>query len=270
MGKFAGVIKILRLPTMLSFSFCSCAGTLVAAKALDFPSFLFSILCMSLFMVVNDLSDEELDRSAGKQRNPLVSGELKPVDVKAMSIAYFMGCALMIPAINVPLGILAMFLSTTYSLFLRTKSRPLLDMIWHGILLAILAAIGYLQCKPPSTPLLILFSGIFLISVACELLQEIHGYETDLNHVHTTVTILGKGRSLTVFKACLMGSLMTYLVSIAVGILPSMMLLAFPLFIFLVPPISRMKHDTGAFKTFYRRSFMIVAALITLLLFSSL
>jgi len=255
---------------MLSFASCSCVGSIVAAKTLDFSAFLFSVLCMSLFMVVNDLSDEELDRSAGKQRNPLVSGELKIVDVKAMSVAYFVGCFLMVPSINVPLGTLAIFLSVSYSLFLRTKSRPLLDMIWHGTLLAILAAIGYLQCKPPDTPLLVLFSGIFLISVACELLQEIHGYETDLNHVQTTVTILGKGRSLALFKACMLGSLMLYIVSIAAGVLPSVMLLAVPIFIFLVPPLSRMEHDANAFKTFYRRSFMIVAALMILLLVGSL
>lgn len=266
LGKLKGFIKLLRPPVLLSFSFCSCVGSLVAVKTLNLPTFLFAVFCISLFLAVNDLSDEKLDRFAGKLRNPLVGGELKPADVKLISIACFLGCVLLLPSITLSLGVLSIFLSLSYSLFLRTKGRPLLDLVWHGLFLANLTAIGYLQYKPLDTPLLILFSGIFLLSVASELMQEIHGYETDLNNVHTTVTTLGKNRGITVLKMCLLGSLAIYFISIIVGVLPKKMLFAVPIFPILVPPLSHMENSAGAIKTFYRRSFIIIVALAVLLI----
>jgi len=167
---------------------------------------MFSAFSTAFGFVVNDLSDAELDRSAGVIRNPVSTGELsrgRCISVALLLLLVSLAALSRLSFRNRLLGMVVIFLYFTYSWIVRAKARPMLDVAYHGLCLAILATMGYTEYRPFDVDCLLGVSIVFLLSAMSQVLQEIRDYETDRNMIKTTVTSLGKRRSLVLCLAFL-------------------------------------------------------------------
>jgi 4-hydroxybenzoate polyprenyltransferase len=142
-AEFLGIIyKTTRLPSTLGFTSAALTGTIFAGSPID----LRTVARAAFGFAVNDLSDAEFDRSAGVIRNPVSTNELNRG--KSIFLALFL---LLVSVVALPplsqrnqlLGLVVVFLYLTYSWLVRAKARPILDVVYHGLYLAILAVMGF-------------------------------------------------------------------------------------------------------------------------------
>jgi len=216
-----GLAKMVRLRTFLLFFLAAPIGSLVASSMILFEgvvSMMFAGFTIMFGLVLND--------------------------VEAL---IFLSLSLsMIPFLNLYnqiLGLIVIILSYTYSSGIRAKSKPLIDVIYHGLCLAIFAAVGYIQQKPFDVRCLLLSTVIFFLSGVSQIFQQIRDWESDQKMRATTVIRLGKRKSLIL---CLVFfSIVFTLFALApfYGIVPFEYLLLLPLTYFVVSPIVKTIRD---------------------------
>ncbi len=204
------------------------------------PVLLFVAVSSTFGFVINDIADAELDRKAGKLRNPVASGDLS-VAVAWALVVVLLGVATLsiylLSFLNRFLGILVIMLFGGYSFGLRAKARPGFDIVSHASWNAIYGVIAYSVYRPLDFVGAGLSGMLFLLSMLTELVNEIRDHDSDRDMIRTTVTLVGKKRAL---KACVMllFLLLALFVSVVlVGGLPWVLLVFSPSIIFLVAPI---------------------------------
>ena len=244
-----GLAKMVRLRTFLLFFLAAPIGSLVASSMILFEgvmSMMFAGFTIMFGLVLNDVEDAELDKLAGKNRNPIATRELSKREGFFIALIFLSLSLSMIPFLNLYnqiLGLVVIILSYTYSSGIRAKSKPLIDVIYHGLCLAIFAAVGYIQQKPFDVRCLLLSTVIFFLSGVSQIFQQIRDWESDQKMRATTVIRLGKRKSLIL---CLIFfSIVFTLFALApfYGIVPFEYLLLSPLTYFVVSPIVKTIRD---------------------------
>ena len=203
---------------------------------------MFSAFSTAFGFVVNDLSDAELDRSAGVIRNPVSTGELSRGKCIVVALFFLLVSVIALSSLSLQnqlLGLVVIFLYFTYSWIVRAKARPMLDIAYHGLCLAILATMGYTEYRPFDVSCLLGVSIVFLLSAMSQILQEVRDYETDRNMIRTTVTSLGKRRSLVLCLTLFASAFSISLLLISNGAVPLEVLLLSPLTYFIIAPITQ-------------------------------
>lgn len=205
-----------------------------------FPVLLFVAVSSVLGFVINDIADAELDRRAGKLRNPVASGDLSVVAAWGL-VVVLLGVATLsiylLSFLNSLLGILVIMGLCGYSFGLRTKTRPVLDVVWHALGGAIYGVMAYSVYRPLDFVGAGLSVTLFLLSMLAELVNEIRDYDSDRGMIMTTVTWVGKKRALKACVALLFLALALFVSVVLVGGLPPILLLFSPSIIFFVTPI---------------------------------
>ncbi len=175
---------------------------------------IFSVFSTTFAFVVNDLSDVKLDRSAGVLRNPVSTGELSLGGIISLALSFLLVSLASLFFLSLQtrlLGLVVIFLYFTYSWLVRAKARPILDIVYHGLCPAILTIMGYTKYRSFDATCFILASMVFFISAMSQILQEVRDYETDRKMIKTTVTLLGKRRSLILCLAFCTSALTIFL-----------------------------------------------------------
>jgi len=234
---------------------------------------MFSAFSTAFGFVINDLSDAELDRSAGVLRNPFSTGELSNGKGIILAVFLLLVSTMALSSFNLKnqlLGLVVIFLYFTYSWIVRAKARPILDVAYHGFSLAILATIGYAEYRSFNIVSLLLASLVFFLSVISQILQEVRDYETDRRVVRTTAILLGKKKSLILCLAFFTSAIMITIILLFYGTIPFEILLLSPLAYFIMVPIIQAirndEHESMLRKIRERRLIMIAALIVTLIL----
>lgn len=204
------------------------------------PVLLFVAVSSIFGFVINDIADAELDRKAGKLRNPVASGDLSVAPAWTL-VVVLLGVATLsiylLSFLNRLLGILVIMLFGGYSFGLRAKARPGLDVVSHASWNAIYGVMAYSVYRPLDFVGVGLSGMLFLLSMFVEFVNEIRDHDSDRDTIRTTVTLVGKKRAL---KACvvLLFLVLALFVSVVVlGGLPWVLLVFSLSIIFLVTPI---------------------------------
>ena len=191
-------------------------------------------------LVFNDVEDSELDGLARKHRNSVAAGELSRKGGLIIALTFLTLSLLMIPLLNLYnqiLGLIIIFLFYSYSSGIRAKSKPVLDVLYHGLCPAIFAIIGYISQAPFDVSCLIFSTMIFFLSGVSEILQEIRDWESDRKTIETTVTKLGRKSSLFLCLVFLSAVFVLFTSASLNGILPFEYLILSPLTYFVISPI---------------------------------
>jgi 4-hydroxybenzoate polyprenyltransferase len=204
------------------------------------PVLLFVAVSSIFGFVINDVADAELDRKAGKLRNPVASGDLSLVAAWAL-VVVLLGVAglsiYLLSFLNRLLGILVIMLFGGYSFGLRAKTMPGLDVVCHASWSAIYGVMAYSVYRPLDFVGAGLSVMLFLLSMLAQLVNEIRDYDSDRDMIRTTVTLVGKKRALKACIVLLFLVLALFVSLVLVGGLPWILLIFSPSIIFFVAPI---------------------------------
>lgn len=204
------------------------------------PVLLFVAVSSIFGFVINDVADAELDRKAGKLRNPVASGDL-PVAAAWALVLFLLGVAslsiYLLSFLNRLLGILVIMLFDGYSFGLRAKTRPGLDVVCHASWSATYGVMAYSVYRPLDFVGAGLSVMLFLLSMLAQLVNEIRDYDSDRGMIKTTVTLIGKKRALRACVVLLFLVLALFVSVVLVGGLPWILLVFSPSIIFFVAPI---------------------------------
>ncbi|MFH0896467.1 MAG: UbiA prenyltransferase family protein [Candidatus Bathyarchaeota archaeon] len=275
--QFLGAIyRAIRFSSILCFTSTTFVGAILASSTIDFRMvwlLTFSAFSTALGFLLNDLSDAELDKSAGVMRNPVSTGELSRG--KGTMIASFFLLVSMTPLSylslqNQLLGLVVIFLYFTYSFIVRAKARPVLDVAYHGLCPMILATMGWTECRPFDVTCFLLASLVFLLHGVSQILQEVRDYETDRHMIRTTVTLLGTRRSLILCLAFFASAFAVCLPLLFYGVIPLQILLLSPLAYFIIAPIFRAirneEDEKRMLKEIQEKRLILIAASIAALI----
>jgi len=202
---------------------------------------LFFVAASSIFgFVINDIADTELDRRAGKLRNPVASGDLSVAaawDLVLVLSGIVIATIYLLSFLNRLLGILVILLFAGYSFWPRAKTRPGLDIICHGSWSATYGLMAYSVYRPVDFVGVALSGILFLLSVFVELVNEIRDHDTDTDMIRTTVTLVGKKAALKACIVLLFSAFVLFVSVVIIGKLPWALLVFSPSIILLVAPI---------------------------------
>ena len=238
---------------------------------------LFSITSAAFGFIVNDISDAELDGLSEDKRNPISTNELskeKSITVALFSLLSSILSLSYLNPRNQQLGIFIIFLYFTYSWIIRAKARPVLDVVYHGLCLAVLATIGYTEYGPLDVKGIYFVSIVFLLSSLSQVLQEIRDHDTDRTMISTTVTLLGKRRSLMLSLFLIVSTFPFIFLLLFNGIVPYGLLFLTPLAYFIIAPIIRAlineAYEEKMLKEVRERRLILIGILLTALLLGSI
>ena len=204
------------------------------------PVLLFVAVSSMFGFVINDITDAELDRKAGKLRNPVASGDLSAAAAWGL-VVVLLGVATLsiylLSFLNRLLGILVIMLFGGYSFGLRAKARPGLDVVSHASWNATYGVMAYSVYRPLDFVGVGLSGMLFLLSMFVEIVNEIRDHDSDRDLIRTTVTLVGKKRALKACVVILFLVLAIFVSVVLVGGLPWVLLVFSLSIIFLVAPI---------------------------------
>jgi len=190
--------------------------------------------------VINDIADAELDRNAGKLRNPIASNDLSVSAAWKLALV-FLGVAILslypLDLLGKLLGIVVITLFSGYSFGLRAKIRPGIDVICHASWNALYGIMAYSVYRPLDFIGAELTGLLFLSSMLVELLNEIRDHDSEKEMIRTTATAIGKRGALKICILILLLVLSLFVGLIITGGLPRILLIFSPSIIFLVKPI---------------------------------
>jgi 4-hydroxybenzoate polyprenyltransferase len=204
------------------------------------PVLLFVAVSSIFGFVINDIADAELDRNAGKLRNPVASGDLSVAAAWGLVVVLLSVTALSIyflSFLNGLLGILVILLFAGYSSGLRIKGRPGFDVVCHASWNTLYGVMAYSIYRPLDYVAAGLGGILFSLSMLAELINEIRDHDSDKAMIRTTVTLVGKKMAL---KACVLLLFLVFALFVSivlVGGLPWVLLVFSPAIIFLIAPI---------------------------------
>ncbi len=237
-------LSLLRLNEHVLYAvFSSVFGYAVAgglASLVLVPLVLFSVLSMSFGFAVNDLSDVELDRSRGKNRNPVAIGALSESGAVMTALLLLLGalvCLTFLPAGSLVTGVVTLVGLYLYSGGVRAKVRAAWDLVFQlapsGIVLA-----GYLTVRNFDWVALVLAAMTFLIGAMSQLLQEVRDINCDSKFFRNTAILLGPKRALVLCVAMMSMFLALGATLVVTAGLPWVTLGAAPLLPFLFTPLA--------------------------------
>lgn len=211
---------------------------------------LIFVATSSIFgFVINDIADAELDRKAGKLRNPVASGDLPQFTAWKLALIFLGVAILSLYSLDLPgklLGIIVITLFGGYSFGLRAKVRPGVDLLCHASWNAIYGAMAYTVYRPFGYVGLVLCGLLFLSSMLMELLNEIRDHDSEIDMIRTTATVVGKRGAMKICIIILLLILSLFVSLVIMGGLPWVLLIFSPSIIFLVRPIvSALKSGQG-------------------------
>lgn len=256
-GAFASTVSldaIGRIVRFHEYGPCYLVSALACAFVARFPvdgrilPVLIFVAASSVFgFVINDIADADLDKKAGKLRNPVSSGDLS-VGAAWNLVVVLLGIVIvsmyLLTFLNRLLGVLVILLFAGYSFGPRVKARPGLDIVCHASWSATYGLMAYSVYRPVDFVGAAFCGTLFLLSMFVELVNEIRDHDSDRDMIKTTVTLVGKKAAL---KACiiLLFSAFALLVAVVlVGRLPWALLVFSPSIIFLVTPIiNALRHQ---------------------------
>jgi len=221
------------------------AGAVLAGSFIDLRMvwlLMFSAFSTAFGFVVNDLADAELDGSVAVIRNPVSTGKLsrgRGISFAFLLLLVSLAALSSLSLYNQLLGLVVIFLYFTYSWIVRAKAKPMLDIAYHGFCLATLATMGYTEYRPFDVNCLLFVSIVFLLSAMSQILQEVRDYKTDRNMIRTTVTFLGKRKSLILCLALFTSAFPVLLLLLFYGAVPLLILILSPLTYFIIAPITQ-------------------------------
>lgn len=266
------IFELSRFKSTLKFVLATVSGLIIAYPNIDFsviPLLLFTGFSTAFGFVINDISDVEVDKLAGKARNPIVTGKISETTGTLLASYYLLAALLALHFLsshNQMLGFTVLFLYYTYSFIVRAKAKPFLDVIYHSVCLAIFPLMAYTQYRPVDNTCLLLAGAIFLLSGMSQLLQEVRDYESDRKIIKTTVILLGKRTALTLCLAFFMSAFTAFLISPLYGIVPYELLLLSPLAYFIAAPIFKTirdeTHQDNMIKEIKQKTTLIVGVLL--------
>jgi len=205
-------------------------------------------------------------------RNPVSTGELSLGRCISLALSFLLASLVTLFSLSLQnqlLGLAVIFLYFTYSWLVRAKARPVLDISYHGLCLAILATIGYAGYRPFDITCFLLASLVFLLSATSQILQEVRDYETDRKMVKTTVTLLGKRMSLILCLAFFASAFAIFLLLLFYDVVPLEILLLSPLAYFIIAPIIRAIHNEeyeDMLREIRKKRLILIAILIAVLI----
>jgi len=270
------IYKTIRLPSTLGFTSAAFAGVVLAGPHIGLRVvwlLIFSMSSAAFGFVANDLFDAELDRSAGVTRNPVSTGQLSRRGSIAVALFFLLVSLAALSSLSLQnqlLGLVVVFLYLTYSGLVRAKARPILDIAYHGLCLAILATMGYTAYVPFNFVCLLFASIVFLLSSMSQILQEVRDYETDRSMIVNTVILLGKRRSLVLCLALFVSTFpFLFLLFLKGAVSPGILILS-PLTYFILGPIIRAiineEYEGKMLREINQRRLILIALLVAALI----
>jgi 4-hydroxybenzoate polyprenyltransferase len=244
---------IVRIVRFHEYGPCYLLSALACAFVARFPvdasilPVLLFVAASSIFgFVINDIADAELDRKAGKLRNPVASSDLS-VGAAWILVLVLLGVTIasiyLLSFLNRLLGILVILLFTGYSFGPRTKARPGLDIVCHASWSATYGLMAYSVYRPVDFAGVALCGMLFLLSMFVELVNEIRDHDSDRDMISTTATLVGKKTALKICIVLFFSAFALFVSVVLVGRLPWALLLFSPSIIFLVAPIINALRD---------------------------
>lgn len=211
------------------------------------PVLLFVTVSSIFGFVINDIADAELDKMAGKLRNPIASGDLSAVTAYSL-VVVLLGVATLsiylLDFLNRFLGILVILLFVGYSFGIRMKARLGLDVVSHASWNATYGVMAYSVYRPLDPVGTGLIGMLFLLSMLAQLVNQIRDHDFDRDMIKTTVTLVGKKRALKACVVLLFLVLALFVSVVLVGGLPWVLLAFSPSIIFFVAPIiNALRHE---------------------------
>jgi 4-hydroxybenzoate polyprenyltransferase len=274
---FKHVLNLLRPQEYIPTSFILVLVTSSTASgnlAIALPILLFAILSNAFGFVINDIADCELDRLNPKTRNPVAKNKVSKKSAWLIGALFLLLSVAVIfqqPSWIVIPGIIVIFEFLTYSFFIRAKSKPYLDMVYHGTCIALFAFMAYSFYRPIDSLGLSVVAFSFLASVSIEVLQEIRDYKNDKKMIKNTVVSLGKKKSLYLINVMIFLSFILYALLAITGIIPFVMVFLAPMSMVLVYTVVKAlksnKLQKELFYTLPRRAFIIIVIIFALYAF---
>lgn len=196
--------------------------------------------------VINDIADANLDKLNAQTRNPISKSKLSKYHTTLfsflmLSIAlYFL---LLLPPMHIILGIFVATLYILYSFVFKAKSRPIFDLVFHGLPPSLFFIMGYILYGHFDITSLIIAFAIFFLSSIAELLQEIRDFDSDRKIIVNTVIRLGQEASIKLSIVFLTASTFSALYLIYIGLFSSKLLIGFPLLYLIFSPLFTSLHN---------------------------
>lgn len=279
MEQLGAIAKTIRLPTTLGFTSAVLAGMVLAGPTMGLRMvglLIFSISSAAFGFTVNDLFDADHDRSAGVTRNPVSTGQLSRRGSATVTLFFLLVSLAALSSLsiqNMLLGLVVLFLYLTYSGLVRAKARPVLDIAYHGLCLAVLATMGYTAYVPFNFVCFLFASIVFLLSSMSQILQEVRDYETDRRMIVNTVTLLGKRSSLILCLALFVATFPLFFLLLLKGAVSPGILILSPLTYFILSPLIRgilnEEYEGRMLREISQRRLVLIALLVTALIFGN-
>jgi len=166
--------------------------------SLILPFIVSTLLYVSFAFVINNCFDVETDLNGEKiHYNPVATGSItlkEGIFFSALLAISGVLVANVLPANAFVIYIISMLLALIYSAPPRTKTKPPLDLITHGLFFgSLLFLFGLFSSNGNADSFIPLVFSIFFCSCFLELRNHIEDYESDLiSNTTTSAVLLGK------------------------------------------------------------------------------
>ncbi len=245
MNDVKSVLNLIRFQDQIFIVMAILIGSFLHSLSLynvSVPLIVFTVFLLSFTFTIDDIADIKIDRLSKKTRNPIVLKQISLLFAKFLSFVFFilaLFSSFLLPSNLFYLSTFLLFISITYSFFIRAKSNPPLDLIYHGLSPTIIFIM--ISSLYKLFDLTIFFASfiVFNMFILIQLLQEIRDFSSDKKLVKTTATVLGKRNSIKLSIILLLSLLLIVLAGIAMFVFPINSLFYLPLSYFLFIPLIR-------------------------------
>ena len=273
------ILSLIRLQDQIFIIIAILIGSFLHSFSLSdisLPLIFFIIFLSSFTFAIDDIADIKIDRLSEKTRNPIVLKQISLSFAKFLSFIFFILASFtsfLLPFNLFYLSVFLLFISITYSFFIRAKSNPPLDLIYHGLSPAIIFVM--ISSLYKSFDLTIFFVSLIIFSMfmLIQLLQEIRDFSSDRKLIKTTAIILGKRNSIKLSIILLLSLLLIVLTGIIMLVFPISSLLYLPLSYFLFFPLMKGLKDKRYESTLlneFRKNLIIVTIIFFMLFLVSM
>ena len=232
----------------------------------------FTISLLSFTFALDDISDIKIDRLQKNSRNPIVRKEMSLAFAQLLALMFFiltLMSTVLLPVNLFRLSLVLIFISMTYSIFIKAKARPPLDLIYHGSSPTIIFIMASSLYRPFDTTILLSSLIVFNIFLLIQILLETRDFNADKKLIKTTVVILGIKNSIK-FSIFLLSALIFLVVlGMILGTFPFQTSIYLPLSVFLFQPLIKSLKSKNYVKNLLKefRIRLIVTTIVFAILF---
>jgi len=245
MNDVKSVLSLIRLQDQIFIIMAILIGSFLHSFSLSnisLPLIFFIIFLSSFTFAIDDIADVKIDRLSKKTRNPIVLKQISLSFAKFLSFIFFiltLFTSFLLPYNLFYLSMFLLFISITYSFFIRAKSNPPLDLVYHGLSPAIIFVMISFLYKSFDLTIFFVSFMVFNIFMLIQLLQEIRDFSSDKKLIKTAAIILGKRNSIKLSIILLFFVLLIVLTGIIMFVFPISSLLYLPLSSLLFIPLMK-------------------------------